>query len=78
MTTSPQPVRVGRREGQRPAPTRPPTVTLSAENAPTRSRPAPAPCPAASGALRAADGPPQPFPPSSKPRRLTVRCAAAR
>jgi hypothetical protein len=64
------------------APRTPPTypsVTLSDEKAPSRLQPAPEPCPAANGALRAADGRPL----GGSRRRLpsdrsTVRCADAR
>jgi hypothetical protein len=74
-------VRIGASGGSPPScrPTTYPSVTLSDEKAPSRSRPPPGPCPAANGALRAADGRPL-----GGSRRLlasdrsTVRCADAR
>jgi hypothetical protein len=58
MAESPRRCASGGRKGTASTPTRPPTVTLSAENARTCFPPAPDPCPAASGALRAVDGRP--------------------
>jgi hypothetical protein len=54
-----------------------PSVTLSNENGPGRSQPAPEPCPAANGALRAAEGrpPADSALPSQPLDREVCRCA---
>jgi hypothetical protein len=74
---------VGLRGGQRQRTHPPPaSVTLSAENAASRSRPVPDPCPAASGALRAAHGRPpvdsRRLPPSRLLDREVCRCVPMR